>query len=292
MTDPVPFLSRHGIAVASRRPGAGKTHVACALARWFLHQGLQPVPLQLSTRSGQRVSCPGGVSLWRPTALMAEACRLDADPLFESGWEQLGELGRRGDFVIAEAALEQAAESGLQVLEVERGPAGIRVNNAELPLLDEVLTPEPWPEMEGLPEWDLATSPRMGVLSLPHLEAFSDLALIRGAEWLASVGVGQFDFLVAPATTNPDYDAAWLEETGLLPWLQQQAAEGAMVVSCEWDLPGARRIEREDLTDYRRLSLLIGRRLAPPLPPDAHYDRMADWIAPWAASQFLTNPLP
>lgn len=280
MSEPrLPFPPR-ALVVASARPGAGKTQVACALARWFLNEGFQPVPLQLATRSGLRVLCPGGVHLWRPTALLAEACRLEADPLFESGWERLEELGGRGDVVIVEGGLEEARRGGLPVVEVERDPSSVRVNGSELPWI-EVLTPEPWPEMEGLPDWDPGNAPRMGVISLPHLAEFADLRLMRGAEWLTAAGVGQFDFLVAPATTNPVHDAGWLAETGLQPWLEEQAAGGAMVVSCEWDVPGARRIEREDLTDYRRLSLLIGRRLAPPMPPDEAYDRLAEWISAW-----------
>ncbi len=268
--------------MASVRPGAGKTHVACALSRWLLQQGVQPVPLQLSTRAGVRVSCPGGISLWRPTAMLAEACRLEADPLFESGWDRLEELGRLGDVVVVETAMEDARRSGLPVVEVERGASGLLLNGAEVPLSGDVLTPEPLPEMEGLPEWEPATAPRTGVISLPHLADFSDLALMRGAEWLTAAGIGQFDFLLAPATTNAAHDALWLRETGLQSWLEEQAAQGAMVVSCGWDLPGARRVEREDLIDYRRLSLLLGRRLAPPLPSDDTYERLAQWISPWA----------
>lgn len=282
MSSPSIFRRHSAVAVASVRAGAGKTHVACALSRWLLRQGVQPVPLQLSTRAGQRVSCPGGIRLWRPTAMLAEACRLEADPLFESGWDRLEELGRLGDVVVVEAGMEEARASGLPVVEVERGAAGLRLNGVEVPLSSDVLTPEPLPEMEGLPEWEPATAPRTGVLSLPHLADFSDLRLMRGAEWLTAAGIGQFDFLVAPATTNEVLDAQWLRETGLQPWLEQQAAQGAMVVSCGWDVPGARRVEREDLTDYRRLSLLLGRRLAPPLPSDETYERLAGWIAPWA----------
>lgn len=282
MSIPSVFWRHHAVAVASVRAGAGKTHVACALSRWLLGQGVQPVPLQLSTRAGLRVSCPGGIRLWRPTAMLAEACRLEADPLFESGWDRLEELGRLGDVVVVEAGMDEARASGLPVVEVERGTGGLRLNGVEVPLSSDVLTPEPLPEMEGLPEWEPATAPRTGVISLPHLADFSDLALMRGAEWLTAAGIGQFDFLVAPATTNAVLDAQWLHETGLQPWLEQQAAQGAMVVSCGWDVPGARRVEREDLTDYRRLSLLLGRRLAPPLPPDETYERLARWIAPWA----------
>ncbi|MCS7043954.1 MAG: hypothetical protein NZR01_14305 [Bryobacteraceae bacterium] len=287
---PSSFRAR-ALAVTSLRPGAGKTHVACALSRWLLQRGCQPVPLQLSTRAGLRVACPGGVSLWRPTAMLAEACRLEADPLFESGWESLDPLSRIGDLIIVEAGQEEARSCGLPVLEVERGAAGVRLNGVDVPLSEDVLTPEPWPEMEGLPEWEPAAAPRTGVLSLPHLADFSDLALMRGAEWLTAAGIGQFDFLVAPATTNPAHDALWLRETGLDLWLQEQAAQGAMVVSCGWDVPGARRIEREDLTDYRRLSLLMGRRLPPPLPADETYDRLALWISGWAERSSLLAPL-
>jgi len=280
------------IVVTSPSPGAGKTHVACALARWWVQRGYQPVPLHLSARGRDEVACPGGGRVSRPAALLAGACRLEPEPLFESGWEQLGELARRGDIVIVEAPWEDGRNRGLPLIEVERTASGLSLNGCELPWMEAALTPEPWPELEGLPEWTLATGPRTGVISLPHLRDFSDLALIRGAEWLTAAGTGQFDFLVAPATSNPAADAAWMEETGLQPWLEEQAARGALVVSCEWNIRGARRIERLDLTDYRRLSLLMGRRLAAPLPSEEIYDALAEWISAWAERASLAARLP
>ncbi len=274
-------------AVTSAAPGAGKTHVACALARWLANEGYHPVPLHLSCGAGSRVGCPGGGTVSLPAALLAEACRVPPEPLFESSWSGLGELATRGDVVIIESPWEEARSSGLPLIRVERTPGGLSVNGFPLPLFSFALTPAEAPELEGLPEWDYATRPRTGIVSLPHLLDFGDLALLRGAEWLTAAGIGKFEFIFVPATTNAPHDAAWLEETGLQGWLEEQARSGAEVVSCAWEVGGARVVERADLTDYRRLSLLLGRRLAPPLPGDAVFDELAEWAAPWARQETL-----
>ena len=80
------------LIVTSRREGAGKTHVACALARWLVHEGYAPAPLHLARRSPDRVECPGGGTVSRDAALLAEACRVPPEPLMELGWAALGEL--------------------------------------------------------------------------------------------------------------------------------------------------------------------------------------------------------
>lgn len=283
--------SAGSIVVTSVTAGAGKTHLACALARWLANQGYHPVPLHLSCSPAGRVACPGGGTVSRSAALLAEACRLQPEPLFESCWARLGEVAARGDAVIVEAPWQEAQSSGLPLIRVERTAEGFSVNGFPLPLFPSPVTPAEPPELEALPEWDYATRPRTGIVSLPHLLDFRDLALLRGAEWLAAAGIGQFEFLFVPATANGPHDAAWLEETGLLSWLEQQARGGARVVSCGWEVGGARVVERADLTDYRRLSLLLGRRLPPPMPDDAVFDEMADWAAPWALQETLLEAL-
>lgn len=279
------------LAVTSAAPGAGKTHVACALARWFVLEGYHPVPLHLSRLSPDRVECPGGGTVSRQAALLAEACRLAPEPLFESSWSSLDELSARGDVVIVEARREQLPSPAPPVILVERTEQAWRVNGVPLPPFPTPVTLPDAPELEGLPAWEYASRPRTGVVSLPHLLDFRDLSLLRGAEWLTAAGIGQFEFLFVPATSNAAHDAAWLEETGLLEWLGQQARGGAVVASCEWAVGGARRIEREDLTDYRRLSMLLGRRVPAPLPDDAVFDALAEWAAPWLRQETLAQAL-
>lgn len=219
--------------------------------------------------------------------MLAEACRVPPEPLFESSWDRLRDLAALGDVVIVEAPWEEALPSGLPLIRVERTAGGLSVNGFALPLLPFAVTHADAPELEGLPEWEYATRPRTGIVSLPHLLDFGDLALLRGAEWLTAAGIGQFEFLFVPATADAPLDGAWLEETGLLGWLEEQARGGAVVVSCAWKVGGARVVERADLADYRRLSLLLGRRLAPPMPGDAVFDEMAEWAAPWASQESL-----
>lgn len=283
--------SVRSIAVTSVHAGAGKTHVACALARWLANQGYRPLPLHLSRPGASRVGCPGGGTISRPAALLAEACRVPPEPLFESSWDALGELAARGDAVIVEAPWPDAQSSGLPLIQVERSPAGISINGFALSACTAGLTEAHDPELDGLPEWEFASRPRTGIVSLPHLLDFRDLSLLRGAEWLTAAGIGQFEFLFVPSTANAGHDAAWLVETGLQSWIEQQARGGAVVVSCDWEVVGARKVERGDLTDYRRLSRLLGRRLAPPMPDDAVYDDIAEWVAPWARQETLLEAL-
>lgn len=279
------------IVVSSTADGAGKTHIACALARWFVLQGYHPVPLHLSRHSPGRVECPGGGTVSRNAALLAEACRLAPEPLFESSWASLDALAARGDVVIVEAPWEPARFQNLPLIRVERTRDGCSANGFHLPLFSPAVTHAPTPELEGLAEWEYSSRPRTGIVSLPHLLDFRDLALLRGSEWLTAAGIGQFEFLFVPATSNAQHDAAWLEETGLQAWLQEQARGGAVVASCDWAVSGARLIEREDLTDYRRLSLLLGRRLSAPLPEDAVFDELAEWAAPWLRQETLLHAL-
>lgn len=271
-----------GLIVTSHAAGAGKTHVACALARWLVHSGSAPAPLHLSRPSIDQAECPGGGTVSRETALLAEACRVPPEPLMESGWEALEILASRGDFVVVESHSQQPRRPQLPEVVVRRDAAAISVNGTLLPLFQPAVTHGIAPELEGLPPWEFLTRPRTGVVSLPHLLDFTDLALLRGAEWLTAAGIGRFEFLVVPATSDAAHDAAWLGETKLTDWLSQQAQAGATVISCGWEVPGARLMAREDLTDYRRLSLLLGRRLPAPLPDDAVMDRLAEWIDPWA----------
>lgn len=275
------------LVITSPHAGDGKTHVACGLARWLVNQGFHPAPLHLGAAGAHQEACPGGGTVSRAAALLAEACRLAPEPLFESAWSRVDEIAQRGDVVIVEAPAVSGSMSRLPQIRVERAGGGLRVNGFPLSLFSPAVTYGAVPELEGLPDWEFATRPRIGVVSLPHLLDFRDLALLRGAEWLVAKGVGQFEFLFVPATSDAGHDAAWLEETGLAEWLREQALGGAVVASCGWEAGGARPVEREDLTDYRRLSLLLGRRMAPPMPDDSVFDGLAAWVAPWAEQEKL-----
>lgn len=237
------------------------------------------------------MECPAGGTVSRHAALLAEACRLAPELLFESCWDSVGELARRGDLVIVETPWRPAPCQSPPLICVERTAEGYSLNGFPLPPFSPPVTHAAVPELEGLPPWDYASRPRTGIISLPHLSHFRSLALLRGSEWLTASGIGQFEFLFVPATSNAAHDAAWLEETGLQAWLDEQARGGARVVSCDWAVRGARIVEREDLTDYRRLSLLLGRRLPAPLPDDAVYDALAEWAAPWARQETLLRAL-
>lgn len=281
----------HAVIITSAHAGEGKTHVACGLARWLANQGLHPAPLHLGAVGAHRAACPGGGTVSRAAALLAEACRLAPEPLFESEWTRLEEVALRGDVVIVEAQTVPGALSRLPQIRVERAAGGLRVNGFPLPAFSPSVTHGTVPELEGLPDYEYATRPRIGVVSLPHLLDFRDLALLRGAEWLAAPGVGQFEFLFVPATSDAGHDAVWLEETGLAAWFREQALGGAVVASCGWEAGGARVVEREDLSDYRRLSLLLGRRMAPPMPDDEVFEELAAWVAPWAEQERVLESL-
>lgn len=274
-------LQERVFAVAARQRGAGKTHVAIGLARWLSNQGYAVAPLHLSTREGDLLGCPGGGAISRAAALLAEACRVPPDPMHDSGWEALATLARSCDFVVAETPLDEASRYAAEVLEVERTPAGPRINGGLLPWFEPGLMPEADPALAGLAPWEFATRPRIAVVSLPHLDGFSLLEHARGAEWLAAPGPGNFDVILVPPTFHAVSDAAWLKESGLEAWLAAQAARGATLVSCEWEAAGARMVSRETLADYRQMSRILGRRLPAPLPGEETYERLAAWFAAW-----------
>ncbi len=186
-------------------------------------------------------------------------------------------LQARYDVVIVE---EAAPTDGAWLIEQKPGrwllhSDGIR---KPLPCPPRLEVLEPYPaELASLPAWP-SKQPRCGVVSLPHLAGFSGWTQVRGAEWLTAPGVGQFDFLFLPATTDPLHDADWLAERGMPAWLSSQKAAGCRVIAAGWRFEGAELVEPETIPDTRRLGVLMGLRWPEPLPGAEELSRLAAWL--------------
>ena len=274
------------VVISSSMRCAGKSHFAAGLACWLREHGHHAAPLHLSLPKGDPVPCPEGGAVSRAAALLAEASGLMPEPLYESGWEALPALGRRFDAVVLEAAagapIPSDALGDQPVLHLGRKSGRILPDGfASLPEFGTDLMPDYSDAIAALPAWSLPTAPRCGVVTLPHIDNFSDYQLLRGSEWLTLPAVGRFSNLFLPATTNVASDLRWMEESGLSAWLAAQCAAGAKLSVCGWDYPGADRCERGDPLDFRYLSPLIGRRIPPPMPDEETHHRLARWFGDW-----------
>ncbi|MGJ5817426.1 hypothetical protein [Paludibaculum fermentans] len=275
-------MSAKVIAITSRLPAAGKTHVAAALAAWLRREGRHVAPLHLSHPDGDPYQCPEGGTVSRAAALLAEACGLPAEPVFESGWSALPALQARHDVIIAELPAGESAPAGIATLEipVSRQDASIQLGKlAPLPLFQPSLTPQPPEDVAALPVWSLISAPRCGIVSLPHLANFGDFQLLRGAEWLTTGAPGRFQLLFVPGSLQPAKDLDWMREAGLDSWLAAQHSSGARLISTGWAYPDAEQLESGALTDNWTLSRLIGRRVPPPLPTEETLDRLGHWLS-------------
>ncbi|MGC4054782.1 MAG: hypothetical protein QM757_38560 [Paludibaculum sp.] len=277
------------IAITSRLPQAGKTHVAAALAAWLRREGRHVAPLHLSNPDGDPYQCPEGDTISRAAALLSEACGLPPEPIYESGWSALPALQQRHDVIIAELPAGEAAPAGSLALEltVRRQDGFIHVDEcAPIPLFQPGLTPKCPDDIAALPVWTLGTAPRSAILSLPHLANFADFQLIRGAEWLTTGAPGRFQLLFVPASLEPSKDQEWIREAGLDTWIEGQRATGARLISTGWAYPGAEQLETGALIDNWTLSRILGRRVPPPLPSEETLDRLGHWLseAPGLAS--------
>lgn len=286
-------MSAKVIIISSQLRGAGKTHFAAGLACWLKQHGHQGAPLHLSPPAGDPVACPEGGTVSRAAALLAEASGLTPEPIYDSGWQAMAELRRRFDTVFVEAAAGEPVSGEWPTLNLERREGRIRpAGFARLPEFQPDLMPGDDESLAALPVWRLPDAPRCGVITLPHIDNFSDYQLLRGSEWLTVPAVGRFSNLFLPVTTNIPSDLQWLEETGLKGWIATQCSLGAKLSVCGWDYPGAERCERGDLMDFRILSPLLGRRVAPPLPDEAMHDRLAAWFGKWRSiEEFSRNYL-
>ncbi|MBI5084208.1 MAG: hypothetical protein HZB13_06380 [Acidobacteria bacterium] len=273
-------MSSKIITITSAEPGSGKTHVAAALSRWLYRHGYQVAPMHLGPQNGDPVACPEGGTVSRAAALLAEACGLAPAVEYEAGLEGLKELQAKSDWVVVEAPAG-ASDSGVggqrRAGRIEIGGLG------ELPQFEPYLMPSHGAETAALPLWTLLSGPRVGVVSLPHIDNFKDYSLIRGAEWLAGPGVGRFGVLLLPATSAEESDRAWLQDTGLERFLLDQTAAGARLVSSGMNLAGAERFAPGALSDFRVVSAVLGRRMPPPLPDEETLDRLAEWLQDWPA---------
>lgn len=275
-------MSAKVIAITSRLPQAGKTHVAAALAAWLRSEGRHVAPLHLSTGGTDPVPCPEGGTVSQPAALLAEACGLPPEPLFESGLSALPTLCHRHDVVLVECNSGETVPPGLEAAELS-----IRRENGLLHLGDLApirpfepnLTPACPSDVAALPPWSLGTAPRCGIVSLPHLSNFTDFRLLRGAEWLTTGAPGRFPLLFVPASLDPEKDMAWMAETGLDNWLAGQRAAGARLIVTGWDFDGGERIEPGALADAWILSRILARRVPPALPSEETLDRLAHWLS-------------
>ena len=285
--------------MTSELAGTGKTHFAGGVARWLTAGGWHVGPLHLSARTGDAVECPGG-KVSRAAALLAECCRLSPALEYEAGWGSLDDLLRRHDVVVVEGAAGSAVPEGLTTLRIERVDDRLRINGrGRLKLFEEDLMPGADPELEALPVWSFGGGPRTGVISLPHISNFGEYRLLRGSEWITSIAAGQFGVLFVPACSNPGSDVEWLEQTGLLEWIQGQAAGGARLVVSGWPRntrknrfpEGAMRLEPGELADYRVLSRVLGRRMAAPLPAEETLERLGEWAGRWRGMAELVTRL-
>lgn len=275
-------MSAKVIAVTSRRPRAGKTHAAAALAAWLRSEGRHVAPLHLSAGGADPVPCPEGGAISHPAAVLADACGLPAEPVFEGGWAALDTLRQRYDVVVAELAAGAAVPAGVQAAElpVEQAGGFIRFGDyAPIAAFSPGLTPPCPGDVAALPPWTLGTAPRSGIISLPHLANFFDFRLLRGAEWLTALAPGRFPLLFLPQSLEPEKDVQWLAETGLDSWLASQSAQGARLIATGWDYPGAERVDAGALADAWTLSRILERRVPLPLPSEEILDSLVHWMA-------------
>jgi hypothetical protein len=276
-------MAAHILYVTSAEARAGRTHLAAAAARRLHQTGHAVTPLMLAARLGDPVACPEGGAVTRATAVLAEACGLAPEPLFEEGLAALPRLGQRSDWIVVEMRAGEDAAKESRSLRVGQAGADVLIEGVgrvrRPPGVE--LMPRMDPDLEALPVWTLGTGPRVGIVSLPCMADFSESRLLRGAEWLATPAPGFFDLILLPSTRDPEGDRGWIAEQGLDEWLVTQRLAGCRLLSAGWNWPGSRTLEPAELGDHRAVSLLLGRRLPVPLPDEAMLDRLASW---WESS--------
>lgn len=283
-------MSAKVIVISSSLPGAGKTHFAAGLACWLKERGNHAAPVHISAPAGDPVPCPEGGAISRAAALLAEASGLMPEPIYESGWQAILALAPRFDTVFVEAPTGAPIPGVWPTLRLSRNSGRIFPEGfASLAEFQHDLMPGYDSAIAGLPLWSLASGPRCGVVTLPHIANFRDYQLLRGSEWLTVPAVGRFSHLFLPATTNTSHDLDWLQETGLSAWIAAQCATGAKLSVCGWDYPNADRCEPGDLLDFRFLSARIGRRVPPLMPDEATLHQLATWFGEWASLKEFTR---
>jgi hypothetical protein len=260
-------------------PEEARLRIAAGAARALTRQGVSVMPWRPIVSSDPAKEDTGG----RVLAILADACRIFPDSDFALPGDAPPEACHKAELTLAFTA-PRDGQPRLAITQDDLGldldlPAG---GAASLPHLRiDPLLPAYSPKVAALPAYRVGV-PRYGVISLPHIAHFSDYALLRAAEWVATPMPGRFDALFFPLTTDPASDREWLALQGLDEWLFTQRAMGCVfyatgtpVAAHTQDLP------RETLLSPEALSARLGVRLQPPLPPDEIFDQLADW---WDAS--------
>jgi hypothetical protein len=280
------------IFVSGQSEKSGSTTISLAIARWLRDQGVHVAPLHLGAAGHWRaVPCPSAGWVSWPAALLSEACGVHPEPLFESGEAALAELKRRFDAVVVDGGTREGG------LSVTRGGGRLRFSLEGDPVslreLEDVpaLSPEP-EDLRALPDANTGAAPRCGIVSLPHLQHFADWAALRGAEWLTAPGIGAFDFLFLPMTSDRGFDREWLDQQGVSAWLRSQMKNGTRVLSVGWSWEDAGRIEPESVQSDRELSRLTRFRWPQRLPSDAEWEVLTNWIERGVGRERLLRLLP
>ena len=231
-------------------------------------------------------SAPGtSKSDWRSLQVLARAADLLEKAAPSGGAEELAALLEHWQYVVIDCGpgfqpppgprfeLCNASGSGIEILDSVSGQM------LHAPWYNaSVLFPEIPAEVAQLPEWTFANAPHVGVCSLPNLRNFADFRLFRGAVWLSSPPAGLFQYVLLPATSDPAFDRRWLAEVGLDAWIERQRSQGCRVICAGSNLVDGERVQAGELQDFRTVSRLLGRRLAPPEPDDTALEALAVWL--------------
>jgi hypothetical protein len=274
-------MPAHVIPIASARRFAGKTTLAAALARWLHLHSRSVLPLHCSAAAGDAVPCPGGGTVSRAAAILAEACGVHPEPEFEVGLPALEALSRRAEFVIVELMAGAEWPAGPEAVFVERGAVRMARSRRNLGFFpappSELFLPES-EALAALPPYRPGAGRRTGVVSLPHLEGFPEFALLRGMEWMTAPLPGRFGLIIVPGSSSPGFDGDWMIQQGLSPWIERQKEEGCRVVCVGGWFAGSEYLQPGALLDYRVVSELQGFRLPQPLPAEEELDHLAGWF--------------
>jgi adenosylcobyric acid synthase len=75
-----------------------------------------------------------------------------------------------------------------------------------------------------------ASNDNVAIIRFPRISNSTDFRLFNGAAWVERPLNRQFEFVVLPGTKSTLADLAWLRETGLASWIQNQHKAGATVI--------------------------------------------------------------
>ena len=280
-------MSARIVVISSSEPRAGKTHLAAALARWLSTAGHAVEVLHLGRAGEAKVAASDGAVISRNAAILAEAAGVASGARHEKP-EALGELAAAAEFVLVESA-GPGPDGAHASIQLQRAEGAYRIDGfGKLPSWSgPAIVPDTPPDVAAMEPFRVGGWPRIGVVTLPHLDNFSDFRLLRGAEWLTAPAPGRFAAVFLPATSDPPADTVWMENQGLAEWLAQQREQGCRVIATGWKAHGSEVIEAADFQNPATVSRLLGRRVDAPLPDEQVYDRLAGWLASWSRFKAL-----